>query len=598
MKLNKIYSNRQDIFTPVVFAKGVNVILGRRVSENAHNLGKSTLGALIDFCLLKSIDKEFFLLKEEVFNDFVFYLEISIENANVERYLTIRRPVSSASKISFMLHTEPNQNYVDIKEDDWNHPNVPFERAHQILAMYLMWDLHSENGFRKLLHYMLRNQRDYDDVAKVQSLAQGKHKYWKPFVAGILGFDSDKIMELYEKRDQKAESDARIDLYYNVIESREFKEDSQYVDKINELNRQIAELETGLETLNFLSSENSKTEHILRTLDDEIGEVNKRLFALKTEVAQIDRSIEPKEDKANVGDIQRLYNEIGVVFPDALVRDFESLVSFRRAITQERNQFLRDSRKKILSDVKRLEDVSADLNRRRAEALVFIRETSVNKKFRIVTKDIIRLKDQVLRIENDRKLLQSYNEAKATSKRLSSEIEILKGRIKKNVKSASGRIVSVYSSIQDFFSEFIQRVLNKRAEFEVYLNSETNLEFDVGFRSGTGVRTMEDSGHSYKKMMCVAFDLAVLSSHLTENFPRFVFHDGVFESIDDNIKERLFSAMFDISTQGIQQIITLIDSDIPHGMSAEEFFADRADIVLELNDAVDGSGLLFKQVRW
>lgn len=48
MKLSKIYSNKKDVFSPINFHDGLNVVIGEiRRSENrgkdTHNLGKSKL---------------------------------------------------------------------------------------------------------------------------------------------------------------------------------------------------------------------------------------------------------------------------------------------------------------------------------------------------------------------------------------------------------------------------------------------------------------------------------------------------------------------------------------------------------------------------
>ncbi|MFB8370358.1 DUF2326 domain-containing protein [Pseudarthrobacter sp. NPDC055928] len=43
--------------------------------------------------------------------------------------------------------------------------------------------------------------------------------------------------------------------------------------------------------------------------------------------------------------------------------------------------------------------------------------------------------------------------------------------------------------------------------------------------------------------MCMAFDLAVLSAHLGSGFPRFVYHDGAFESLDSRKKRSLWRSI-------------------------------------------------------
>ena len=101
MKLSKLYSNKPVLFGPIDFRAGLNVIfaeirLPKNKDKDTHNLGKTTLGRMIDFCFLAGRDKEFFLFKhEEIFKSFVFYMEIALANAT---YVTVRRGVFPTSR--------------------------------------------------------------------------------------------------------------------------------------------------------------------------------------------------------------------------------------------------------------------------------------------------------------------------------------------------------------------------------------------------------------------------------------------------------------------------------------------------------------------
>ena len=96
MRLSKLYSNKPAVFLPITFNEGLSVVLAEiRLPENrdkdTHNLGKSTLVQLIDFCFLRSTRPEFFLVKHRArFEGFVFYLELELSPGE---YLTIQRGV-------------------------------------------------------------------------------------------------------------------------------------------------------------------------------------------------------------------------------------------------------------------------------------------------------------------------------------------------------------------------------------------------------------------------------------------------------------------------------------------------------------------------
>ena len=94
MKLSRLYSNKSDLFEPVEFVQGLNVVIAEiRLPENrnrdTHNLGKTTLGRLLDFGFLAKRDPKFFLFKHiDLFQKIIFFLEIELEDAS---FVTIRR---------------------------------------------------------------------------------------------------------------------------------------------------------------------------------------------------------------------------------------------------------------------------------------------------------------------------------------------------------------------------------------------------------------------------------------------------------------------------------------------------------------------------
>jgi uncharacterized protein YydD (DUF2326 family) len=84
---------------------------------------------------------------------------------------------------------------------------------------------------------------------------------------------------------------------------------------------------------------------------------------------------------------------------------------------------------------------------------------------------------------------------------------------------------------------------------------------------------------------------------MNDKFPRFAYHDGVFESLDDRKKENLLSVIRRHAELGLQPIVTLIDSDLPARMpDGEPVFTDE-EIVLLLHDE-DEQGRLFKMKAW
>jgi uncharacterized protein YydD (DUF2326 family) len=126
---------------------------------------------------------------------------------------------------------------------------------------------------------------------------------------------------------------------------------------------------------------------------------------------------------------------------------------------------------------------------------------------------------------------------------------------------------------------------------------EGHLEFKAEILDESGNATSADLGHTYRKLLCIAFDLAVLRAHIEDKFPRFVYHDGVFESLDDRKKENLLTVIRRYADLGLQPTITLIDSDLPVRAADDEPVFSPDEIVITLHDEGD-EGRLFKMKAW
>lgn len=97
--------------------------------------------------------------------------------------------------------------------------------------------------------------------------------------------------------------------------------------------------------------------------------------------------------------------------------------------------------------------------------------------------------------------------------------------------------------------------------------------------------------------MRVAFDLAVLRAHLDGKFPRFVYHDGVFEALDPRPKQNLLDITREYSELGIQTVITLIGSDAPPPAPSKADAFEPDQVIVKLHDN-GKDGRLFKFESW
>ena len=146
-------------------------------------------------------------------------------------------------------------------------------------------------------------------------------------------------------------------------------------------------------------------------------------------------------------------------------------------------------------------------------------------------------------------------------------------------------------TIKRLFNEIFRIVFGVSALLYVKTNKASNVDFYTEIAPDEdAAATAEGDGNSYNKMMCVAFDLAVLATYANDAYFHFVYHDGVLEGLDNRKKELFIQVAMDFCRKyNIQYIFSTIEDDIPVDILSH---FSKEEICLELNDQ-DDSGKLF-----
>ncbi|EAV1165807.1 DUF2326 domain-containing protein [Salmonella enterica subsp. diarizonae] len=597
MKLSRLYSNKPDLFDPVEFVQGMNVVMAEiRLPENrskdTHNLGKTTLGRLLDFGFLAKRDPKFFLFKHsDLFKEFIFFLEIELEDAS---FVTIRRSVKEATKISFKRHQAGHQDLSGLALTEWDHVNMPFERARELLDGVLDWRAIKPWAYRKGLGYLLRSQDDFRDVFHLRKFAAA-HSDWKPFLAHVLGFDAQLIVEHYEKEEQLSKKQAIAQTIKNELGGS--IEDISKIEGILLLKQKEAEKkQTLLDAFDFRTQDKDSTKQLVDDIDVKIASLNAERYSYNQTKKKIISSLEEDQILFNPDEAQRLFEEAGVLFKGQIKKDFQQLIDFNRAITDERRGYLQEEREEVEAELKRINAELNFLGKKRSEMLSFLSETDIFGKYKQVSDEMVILRADITSLERQRGFLHRLQELRKEIRALTEERGNLQAQIEANVEKQNSDQDSLFSAIRVFFNEIVEEVIDRKALLSVSPNQLGHLEFKAEILDESGNATSADLGHTYRKLLCIAFDLAVLRAHLDEKYPRFVYHDGVFESLDDRKKENLLAIIRRYAELGLQPIITLIDSDMPVRAGDQPVFSSD-EIVITLHDEGE-KGRIFKMRAW
>lgn len=598
MKLSKLYTNKPNLFEPIEFNSGLNVVYGEiRLPENkskdTHNLGKSTLGRVIDFTFLSKRNPKTFLFKHaDIFDQFVFFLEVELSNSS---YLTIRRSVDNPSKISFIKHEDKNENYSSLPTDQWDHQDVPFDRAKELLDGLFDLSAIKPWDYRSGLGYLIRSQDDYSDVFQLRKF-RSKDAYWKPYLAHVLGFNAQLISEHYEK--EKSLSDKKETEKTVKRELGGSIEDISKVEGILFLKQKDAEKkQTLLNSFDFRQQDKEKTKLLVDEIDEDIAKLNQDRYSLQQNRKKIIKSLEEDKILFSTDEASKLFEEAGVLFSAQIKKDFDELIGFNKAITEERFGYLSEEKCEIDAELKTINSKLNELGKRRSKTLAFLSDTEIFTKYKIVSNELVSLRADIESLERQKVHLHKLQKLRTDIRSLSDDCNDLQSDIEDNVESQNSDKESRFSQIRLYFSEIVDAVISRKALLSVAPNTEGHLQFKAEILDESGNSTSADMGHTYRKLLCLAFDLAVLKAHKHEKFPHFAFHDGVFESLDNRKKENLLSIIREYVGIGVQSIITLIDSDLPARSTEEPEVFDESEIVLRLHDEGE-PGRLFKLKAW
>lgn len=598
MQISRIYSNHLDLFRPINFncreqSNYLNVIYGDVTDStdelrDSHNLGKTTLIYLIDFLLLKDISgqKHFLETHKELFSKFVFYIELALNDGG---YLTIRRPVESNTSISLKRHEDMHQDYVFAEIEIWDHHDLSLAAARELVDAMLNIKVISPYDYRKGITYYLRTQGDYGDVLQLQKFQSGKHVQWKPFVMNMLSYDESLVKAKYEldKEIEGREEEKKKKEYEVQIDEHDIHRVSA---EISNLRNRLNETEEQLDRFEFSKQERELIRELVGDIESRIVEINQELYNIRTDIRNIDHALSNKI-LFNTRDIDKIFSEAGIYFPDQIKKSYDELLAFNKSLTKERNSTLRSRRKQLAAIQSDMQEEAERLDKKRQSHKNILDNSDTLDKFKSLQRKLADGQAQLEYLQNQYERLKSLDAIQIEINKLKRHRSEITDEIGEQIKNGS----IPQNKISKYFNEYCNRVLDHDALFYIKQNTNGNVEFTLDLKDRVSAKaSMQSEGKSYKQLLCALFDLSLLKTYENNDYYHFVYHDGIFEGLDDRKKRAYLSLVRDVVKSGrIQYILSIIDSDIPRDSDGNRIEFTNDEIILRLHDDGD-DGRLFK----
>lgn len=593
MKLSKIYANNSS-FKPISFVDGLNVIYGDAEDEidsitgkvQEHNLGKTSLVNLIDFLLLKELNKEDDFIKyKDKFIDWVFFLEIKL---NGRKYLTIRRAINSSNKIAFKEHFSGNQNFTN--EENWNYPDLSLtskkdgsNAKHILETEYLAFDTAKKFKFRSFLGYLLRKQGNYSEVFKIEKFNRRKDIDWKPLLFSLMGFNEKLLEDKYSIDD-----DIKDEKKYLKKLSKETETEEVYKLKAAIEAKEIEKNDVAqkLDSFDFFEKEQNISFELVKNIETQISELNRREYALNYQIEQIQRSLDSSNKPSiKIEDIQILFDEAEIFFPQNLVKTYQEVVSFSEQITKEREKYLKEELIELQEKLSKINLELKRLNSQRVSNLSMLQEKDTFIKYKKYQENLVKLENEIFSYK------QKLDNAK-TLEKYDKEIEEKDKQVKdlaQQIEEEINKDNPTFRDIKKIFQDIYKKTFEYTALLIVEPNKNGNVEFKTDILGQNQDLTAKDKGNTSKRILCASFVLSILINYSNNSFFRFAYHDGILEGWGDNHRIAFVNLIREYCKEhDIQYIISLIKSEVPKSFNSVDKFFNEDEIrrVLGRNDTL------------
>lgn len=444
------------VFEPITFNEGFNVILGEiRLPENigkdTHNLGKSKLAELIDFCFLKARNPNQFLFKHlDRFKHFAFFLEIKLNSGG---FITVRRAVSKNTKICIKRHDKKHQNFNEIAAEDWDYFEVPIDKAKLLLDALFDLKVIAPWDYRQAINYALRSQNDFNDVFKLSNFL-GKHIHWKPYVGHVLGFNSDNLIKNYEQKESIKTLGERLHELRRDLGTLQGDDEEMLRELFRIKEADGLALQEQLDTFNFDEADVNSVKKLTEEIDEEIRDLNKMRYYLKSNLRKLQNTLDSSGPTFSSASTKKLFEEAGILFGEQIVRSYDDLCEFNKKITIERDRLVKKEIKEIQESLSDASDSITELNKQKSQHLSFLNNAGTFEKFKDVTAQLISITAEMNEIKRKLSLSEQIKKGERDIRQLERDNMAIVDKIQDDKDKVLESETSIYKSIKTHFVDF------------------------------------------------------------------------------------------------------------------------------------------------
>jgi len=572
----------QPSFKTVKFEPGLNIVLAERTKEatkkdSRNGLGKTTLIEIIHFCLGADIKKENGLGAKEL-QDWVFTLDITLH----DKPCSISRNTAEPSKV------EINGDFSDwpVKPELDKKTGRNFLSTRDLTGVLgnLIFDLQRDYPgykykpkFRSLISYFVRRVNEggfMEAFTNHRSQQEWDKQLHNAYLLGLNWEHASEWQKLKDKEKvlrelQKAATEGLLSNFFDgsmgELEARKVR-----------ISKEIDETAKDLKTFR-VHAQYHDIERQANDLTEQIHSLANQSVLDKQLLGRYKASIQ-QEQEPPTDDIKKVYEKVGVVFPDVVQKRFEEVLSFHRSVITNRREFLSSEIERLEMDIKKREDATKSLGGKRAELMSILSTHGALDEYTKIQLKHNEVVSQLKVIENRIENYRAFEEGKSTSK-IDKEKLLLRARVDLTERKDQKEEAIL------LFHE------NSKALYE----SPGTLVIeagDTGFKYSVEIERSRSQGIGHMKIFC--YDLMLVKKWSKKpDMPGFLIHDStIFEGVDERqIARAIELAASDSKKHKFQYICTMNSDTLPlHDFSKD--FDWKQYVRVQFTDAANEGGLL------
>lgn len=582
----RLISSDLPSFKTLKFNAGLNVFLadksmGASDKQTRNGAGKTSLVELLHFIFGGNVDKAS-IFKNQKLVDWHFDVQFDLSGQT----LTASRSGGIPKQIrvdgdceGFCLKPQLQKKSGDqiYTADQWN-----AMLGHEMFGL-TCWENETKGRpkfsptFRMLFPYFVRRQYAGGFIEPQRNSEDQQQWDWKVGLSYLLGLDeaiSGKFEVLRTKEAdvkilKKMAKDGNFELLGSASDLRTRLAIAE--ERSERLRKRVASFHV-VEQYKDMEAEATSLTLKIRQLNDE----NVEDSLLQN---QLNASLED-ETPPQTTHLLKLYEEVGLVFPQSVTRRFEDVEVFHKTILENRRAHLAGEIEASRARIKDRDSQKKSLDRRRAEIMNILRSGGALEHFLLLQEEAGRAEGETSTLRKKLEIAEQIETTKATLGVERAQLTMALQNDLKEREAVAKRAVLVFEQLSE----------------SLYINERTGNLYVSSGKNGVDIEIKIDGERSkgISNMQIFCFDMMLMQICRERGMgPGFLMHDShLFDGVDERqVAKALQIGAACSEKMGFQYIVTMNSDAVPKEGFQESFDLKKHILPVRLTDEDETGGL-------